>query len=408
MMRTTRPRASPGKEFLGREGGFTTASAISEARIPSLSATVAERLIQWYRKAQRPLPWRNTTDPYAIWISEIMLQQTQASTVIPYWQRWMEKVPDLHSLARLSLDQGLKLWEGLGYYRRLRHLLKAARVIEQEHNGRFPSVFHDVLNLPGVGRYTAGAICSIAFNQPAPIVDGNVARVLARVLALDRPLVQKDVQRALWAAAQSIVEEAEKQTGQGRRQCATVNQSLMELGALICLPKSPRCEICPLRSVCQALRLGQTASIPRPKERPASVNQAGIVLVAMRKGKIWLEQRGEAEVNGGFWQLPCSVPGKPSGTVRAQRAAARLALVFGIESVVEIGEVQHTIMNRRITLKAYLGTVSPKAEEVKSRRGGWFGPSELVRLPVQTSHRKILALALGTSTKRGKKPYPPP
>ena len=216
----------------------------SQRNTDKISAIVKD-LIPWYLKNARDLPWRRTADPYAIWVSEIMLQQTQVTTVLPYWERWMQSLPTLDSLATARLQKVYKLWEGLGYYRRARDLQRAAQLIVQKHRGRFPERFEDVLALPGVGRYTAGAICSIAFNQPTPILDGNVMRVLARWFGLEGNPRQQPTNGTLWHIAGDLVREA------GGRASA-FNQSLMELGALCCTARQPTCALCPLASRCAA------------------------------------------------------------------------------------------------------------------------------------------------------------
>src|SRR2546425_303209 len=187
---------------------------------------LAQLLLNWFKQNARDLPWRRTRDPYAIWISEIMLQQTQVKTVIPYWQRWMRRLPDVRALARARPDAVLKLWEGLGYYLRARNLHQAARTIVDQHGGRFPEQFDEVLALPGIGRYTAGAICSIAFNQPTPVLDGNVIRVLTRWFGITTNPREKSTNKKLWELAEQLVVNAAKLPG--KQNCSQLNQALME------------------------------------------------------------------------------------------------------------------------------------------------------------------------------------
>src|SRR5256712_12257328 len=194
------------------------------------SAFSLDPLLQWFAQNARDLPWRRTRDPYAIWISEIMLQQTQVKTVIPYWQRWMRRLPDVRALARARPDAVLKLWEGLGYYLRARNLHQAARTIVDQHGGRFPEKFDEWVALPGIGRYTAGAICSIAFNQPTPVLDGNVMRVLARVFGIAGNPRAKEASAKLWNLAEALVREAAKRQRRDEQNCSHLNQALMELG----------------------------------------------------------------------------------------------------------------------------------------------------------------------------------
>ncbi|HAV62375.1 MAG TPA: hypothetical protein DCY13_08435, partial [Verrucomicrobiales bacterium] len=215
-------------------------------------------LLKWFPAHARDLPWRRTLDPYAIWVSEIMLQQTQVKTVIPYFERWMKALPDVEALAACPSDQLHKLWEGLGYYTRVRNMQKAAREIVEQHEGNFPTAHPDILALPGIGRYTAGAIASIAFDQPQPIVDGNVIRVLARLFAIGGDPKEKTTSERFWSQATELVELARTSKRKGgipvapdalrfSGGCSLLNQALMELGATICTPANPACDRCPVR-----------------------------------------------------------------------------------------------------------------------------------------------------------------
>ena len=216
---------------------------------------LAPLLLDWFAGNARDLPWRRTRDPYAIWVSEIMLQQTQVKTVIPFWERWLRELPTIEAAAKAPSAKIHKLWEGLGYYTRVRNLQKAALIILEQHNGTFPRSFDEVLALPGIGRYTAGAICSIAFNQPKPILDGNVIRVLTRIFGIAENPKEKKTNAQLWQLAEALVTRAEAESLRRKKPsgrpipgfnwqnnaCSALNQSLMELGALICTPRSPQC-----------------------------------------------------------------------------------------------------------------------------------------------------------------------
>ena len=236
--------------------------------IALLAVEIVPLLLRWFERHARDLPWRRTRNPYAIWVSEIMLQQTQVKTVLPYWVKWMKALPNVHALASTKLETIHKLWEGLGYYTRVRNLHKAAQLIVADYDGNFPEEYAAVLELPGVGRYTAGAICSIAFNQPAPVLDGNVTRVLTRVFAIPGNPRDRKVDQELWELAEELVQYAgartRKETPRPPRRlartsrksgsCSELNQALMELGALICTARQPRCTACPLATRCRALR----------------------------------------------------------------------------------------------------------------------------------------------------------
>src|SRR5438105_1972274 len=214
---------------------------------------IVRELLRWFGEHARDLPWRRTRDPYAIWVSEIMLQQTQVKTVLPYWDRWMRALPTIETLAKARPRTIHKLWEGLGYYTRVRNMQKAARLICDAHGGKFPETFEEILALPGIGRYTAGAICSIGFNQPTPILDGNVVRVLSRVFGINGNSREKLTNKRLWRIAGELVQQAAELKGNlprfrvhATRRCSHFNQSLMELGALVCRPKEPQCLLCPI------------------------------------------------------------------------------------------------------------------------------------------------------------------
>src|SRR5580658_6286029 len=257
---------------------------------------LARILIRWFDQHARDLPWRRTRDPYAVWISEIMLQETQVKTVIPYYERWMKARPSIQDFARARPERVLKLWEGLGYYRRVRHAQAAARLIVKNHAGRFPEKFDEILALPGVGRYTAGAICSIAFNQPAPILDGNVIRVLSRLLGIAGDPRSKTVNAKLWRAAEELVAAS----GEPSR----LNQGMMELGALICLPRQPKCLVCPLRRDCFAFRRKRVEDFPAPSAKAAVTQRRFIALVVSDGHRLLVRRRPAGVVNAGLWEFP--------------------------------------------------------------------------------------------------------
>jgi A/G-specific adenine glycosylase len=339
------------------------------------------RLLAWYDAHARDLPWRRTRDPYAIWVSEIMLQQTRVETVIPYYERFLARFPSAHALADAPLDDVLAHWSGLGYYRRARLLHEGARAVASEHAGQVPREAHLRRALPGVGRYTAGAIGSIAFDLPEPIVDGNVARVLARVLALEAPLGTRDAERALWQAAAEWAE--------GERPGA-LNQALMELGARVCLPQRPRCAECPLAEHCQARADGRAESLPvvPPKKPPKPVNL--VALAAFDDaGRVWL-QRGEENLFGGLWSLP-SVEGSTRASV------VELAPTTALEGVLSrraVGELKHVLTHRVLSVRVY---VQRAASGVRSAALKPVALSEIGRLGTATLTRKLLALAGGGS-----------
>lgn len=253
-------------------------------------------LLAWYRENRRALPWRQRISPYRTWVSEIMLQQTTVRTAIPYYERFLKAFPDIRSLARAPLAKVLRYWAGLGYYSRARNLHAAARKIMTEHGGRFPSSFDEILALPGVGRYTAGAILSIAFAQPYPIVDGNIMRVFSRLFGIKQDITKPATQREMWARAETLMPPKE---------CGDWNQALMELGATVCVPEGPNCGACPLRRFCRARQLGLEDELPVSAAGKAPVDLDWTLLWVEKDGKVLLWKRSEQErFLPGHWGLP--------------------------------------------------------------------------------------------------------
>src|SRR5262249_17830789 len=264
----------------------------------------------WFDHNARDLPWRRTREPYAIWASEIMLQQTQVKTVIPYWERWMRELPTVRALARADHNRLHKLWEGLGYYTRVRNMQKAARLIMRDHGGQFPRRFDKILELPGIGRYTAGAICSIAFDQPYPALDGNVTRVLTRVFAIEGNPRESRTNALLWDLAEDLVRSAAKLSTESaltpieKSSVSNLNQALMELGAMICTARKPKCELCPIDSRCVALRQGRVEDLPTSSPGPQITKRHIAAFVIEHEGRLLVRQRPGDTVNGHLWEFP--------------------------------------------------------------------------------------------------------
>jgi A/G-specific adenine glycosylase len=258
---------------------------------------VSRRLLSWYdRHGRKTLPWKRKRDAYRIWVSEIMLQQTQVTTVIPYFERFIARFPDVRSLARANLDEVLHLWTGLGYYARARNLHKAAQRIMSEHGGKFPRTFEAVADLPGIGRSTAGAILALAFDQRHPILDGNVKRVLARYHAIDAPLTKRETEVRLWQLA-------EKHTP--RTRVANYTQAVMDLGATVCTRTKPQCALCPLRKTCRAFQLGTPQDFPvRAGTRKTPVKATRMLMIRDARGRVLLQRRPPAGLWGGLWGFP--------------------------------------------------------------------------------------------------------
>lgn len=348
-------------------------------------------LLEWFFANARDLPWRRTLDPYAIWVSEIMLQQTQVKTVLPYYERWMRELPDVRALAGAASEKIHKLWEGLGYYTRVRNMQKAAQVIMEKHAGWFPSKFDDVLALPGIGRYTAGAICSIAFNAPAPILDGNVIRVLTRLFGIRENAREQETNARLWKLAEELVQRA----GLGHSAfvvrhslsgpCSALNQSLMELGALICTPRQPQCLPCPLAQQCAARREGMAESLPNLGKRAGTTPRRFVAAVVERQGRWLVRQRPAGVVNAHLWEFPNL---EVHGADPEVRAALEQHLGVKIESMSRLVTVKHSITRYRITLEAY--RIEVNGARPKAGAGQWVTKAAVDSLPFTSAHRRVL------------------
>ena len=289
-------------------GGRKKSGPSSAARIHA-DGDLHAALLRWYEGQARDLPWRRTRDPYAIWVSEVMLQQTQVSVVLPYWTAFLARFPDVGALARASLDEVLAAWRGLGYYARARNLHRAAQAVAERHGGRLPDDVDALRALPGFGRYTVGAVASIAFGRAVPLVDGNVARVLARLFGVEGATGDASREKRLWALAEALVE--------GERP-GDWNQALMELGATVCRPEQPTCLLCPLRARCVALAAGKVTEIPAPKV-PSRRQALHLAVVAARRGDaVLLVRRDGTGLFGGLWELP-GVECAPGSEVEALR-----------------------------------------------------------------------------------------
>ncbi len=259
------------------------------------AASFARTVLNWYRRYGRhDLPWQQQ-DAYRVWLSEIMLQQTQVSTVIPYYQNFIERFPNLGQLADADIDEVLQYWQGLGYYARARNLHKAARVVRDEHNGRFPRTFDAVAALPGIGRSTAGAILSFAFGQCWPILDGNVKRVLARCFRVPGWYGQSDTMKQLWYLAESVTPE---------QQAPDFNQAMMDLGSMVCLKSKPKCEACPLKKLCSSYLHHSQAEYPQRKPSRAKPHKHTLMLLHRHGDQILLWRRPPSGIWGGLWSLP--------------------------------------------------------------------------------------------------------
>ena len=260
---------------------------------------VTNELLEWFTRVKRALPWRRERNPYRVWLSEIMLQQTQVATVIPYFERWLARFPDIQTLAAAPVDDVLKLWEGLGYYRRARNFYKAAQFVVAERKSIFPDTYESWLELPGVGPYTAAAVASIVNGEGVVAVDGNVKRVAARVFGLVGVVDEREVRRLLTPHL------PEHNPGD-------FNEALMELGATVCTPRNPRCELCPLAKMCVAFQEGRIAELPTPKPKRTRPHRERYAIIDIKNESLWLRQRTLEEMLPGLWGFVLT-EGKPAG-----------------------------------------------------------------------------------------------
>lgn len=333
------------------------------ARLRSLDFATA--LLAWYDAGHRALPWRDTRDPYAIWVSEVMLQQTRAETVIGYYQRFLERFPSVRALAGASEQELLKAWEGLGYYSRARNLQKAAKRVVAEHGGALPSDAVALAALPGIGPYTSSAIASIAFGQRAAAVDGNVERVIARVAGIREEVTIPSVGRAIRAHADGLV-PADRP--------GDFNNALMELGARVCVPGTPDCVACPVRARCDAYREGDADMLPiKRRARTPLVEKRGVAIV--RWGERVLVQRRTERMLNGMWQFPNALnASKPDALLGALRLSADWAG--------EAGEARHVFTHRVWEMRLYRFVTQAAVEMPECR---WANAIELDELPLPTA-----------------------
>lgn len=350
---------------------------------------LSQQLLSWYAKHKRNLPWRKTRDPYRIWIAEVLLQQTRVETARPYYARFIARFPNVFALADASLEEVLKVWEGAGYYARARHLHRAAQILVRERDGNFPRTIAELDALPGIGRYTAGAIASIAFNADAPVLDGNVMRVLCRYFGLRADTQQHATRERLWRLAAELLP---------RGRARAWNQALMELGALICRPRHPRCAQCPIHSGCTARQKGWQNELPvkrAKKELPHYEIAVGVIWKPARTSphaRILIQQRAPTGLLGGLWEFP---GGKiEPGEKPAQCVAREIREELGLEVKVreKIAVVKHAYSHFSITLHAFAcDYVSGRVRLKGAQAFRWVRPADLSTYPFPAANKKILA-----------------
>lgn len=346
-----------------------------------LPQDLAPRLLHWFDAQARVLPWRHDHHPYRLLVALFMLQQTQVATVLPYYRRFLRAFPTIKTLAAATVEEVLKLWEGLGYYARARHLHQAAQIIVRDYGGRIPAEEDALRALPGVGPYTAAALRSIAFGQPVAAVDGNVIRIMARVFWLET----QENPTALEKRVRVLAQEAIPPDRPG-----DFNQALMDLGALVCTPRQPRCPLCPLQDCCQAWKRGQPEGLPQ-RRRSAPQNIAAAAGVIWRQGRVLLAQCPLEGIWGGLWELPhCELPEEQNAAFALQEY---LKQAFRLKVRLHSCSLTHTysVANRRFRVSVWEGFGEQgRLQSCRHPGANWFSPAELQRLALPAPHRRIL------------------
>ena len=373
----------------------TRSSARRPDALPALAedagaATLRHALLRWYDAQARALPWRRSRDAYAIWVSEVMLQQTQVAVVLKYWAPFLSHFPTLQALAEAPLDAVLSAWRGLGYYARARNLHRAAQAVVKLHAGRLPASAQALAALPGFGRYTVGAVASIAFGLPEPVVDGNVARVLSRLYAVAGPPGEPERERALWAHASRLV--------QGERP-GDFNQAVMELGATVCRVAQPLCLLCPVRAHCQALLQGKVDVLPPPRAAKPRQKLRLAVAVARRRGRLLLARRPARGLFGGLWELPSVELADAAEAPQAHRALVGL-LGPGTRVAGALAEVHRILTHRalRLSLFEVQAPARPRPGEYVQLR--WVTSAQAQGLGISSAMQAALRAAGSTGGAR--------
>ena len=370
------------REWMEDPAGMSTPAATEAVHLPAAEIRRLQTgLLAWYRQHQRRLPWRESRDFYPVWVSEVMLQQTQVQTVVPYFLRFMRAFPTLEDLAGADSQDLLRMWAGLGYYSRARNLRKTARILVREHGGKFPGSYREALKLPGIGRYTAAAILSIAFDQPLVALDGNVVRVLSRLFCLEGDPAKSPVQGMLAAAGQQLLFD-------GRP--GDFNQALMELGATVCLPRNPRCLLCPWSSHCEALKSGMQDRLPEKAGRSGIRLSRQAAAVIRHRGRFLIRKRSGSRLLRDMWEFPGGEFGRsdPAGSL-VKYLESELRLNVRLRDRLTV--VKHAVTNRRITLTVYEARLeSPLPATLSIPNARWIWLSQAGRYPLTAAASRIV------------------
>lgn len=346
--------------------------------------TLQVRLLNWYGKQKRDMPWRKSRDPYRILVSEFMLQQTQVKTVIPYFEKWIKSFPNIKKLASATESNVLKHWEGLGYYSRARNLRKSAIQICNEYEGKVPDSLSEILKLPGVGRYTAGAVLSIAFDKKVPVLDGNVKRVLSRLMLLKENGTNQKSETRLWNEMENLLPETS---------CGDFNQAFMELGATICIPKNPSCQECPLKRICKAKQSGEQELFPPPKASTKISKIHVCAAVIFKKGNVYIQKRKADGLMGGLWEFPGGKMESGETEEECLRREIKEELGLGIRISEKILTHSHSYTRFRVTLHVFQCHIhSGKFSPTACDGWKWVKPRELDQFPFPAANVKIIQL----------------
>jgi A/G-specific adenine glycosylase len=343
-------------------------------------------LLHWFAVNQRRLPWRLHYRPYEIWISEVMLQQTQVKTMLPYYFRWMERFPDIPTLAAASEEELLRSWEGLGYYARVRNIHRTAKILMEQFNGDLPQSYSAVSGLPGIGRYTAGALMSVAFNDDYPVVDGNIARILSRVFDIGTPLQESGVKSQLWDRAAQLLP-----SGHAR----DFNQGLMDLGATVCLPKKPHCTSCPVSADCLAWLTGGVHTRPVKSGRKPTIPIAVALGVMIEDGRVFIQKRPATGLMPHLWEFPggkLEVGETPEAALVRELREELGVSVCGLE---KLAMVRHNYTTFRVTLHAYSCRLERPDQNPRLRSAvdaRWVTPVELNHYAFPAANRKLIRI----------------
>ncbi len=341
-------------------------------------------LLRWFRRSARPLPWRNTYDPYHVWLSEVMLQQTQMERGVTYFNRWLLRFPDIESVAEATSSEILKYWEGLGYYARGRNLHKAAQLLMVKYNGELPRNYDELLQLPGIGPYTAAAVASIAFNQDIPVVDANVERVFARLFDIDRPLKGKGVHAGIVNMAEKLLP-----SGEARK----FNQALMDLGGLICTPRNPDCAVCPVASHCEAYQGNFVEDRPIKKAKQPLIEIEMATGLLLHQGHIFIQQRHDNDIWGGLWEFPGGRLKSEESPEKAVKREYREETGFTVEICSKVTTVVHFYTKYRVILHCFRCRLNQESNlpDLKAAQAyHWVKDDQLDHYGFPAGHRKYI------------------